>query len=224
MRVLPQFFRFAHVFRQAPDTCHGHQQNQTCITDPAQRHSDATIIFCTRNSWLSHRAWLQQSMNRPNKSSFRLVRSSFYWCSNWCLVMSAQTVGFWLFIRSVRGASLTYHGIQALLTPRKVAMTQRLFFVPVIPDFLTGPGFNNQWPDLTSFLPTCQVFFLMIFQSMLSDVSVNCWLLTFYPLRPRGLAFVARLPDITGITKKKMNFIANCLLPFRFAKEEKGGF
>ena len=41
-------------------------------------------------------------------------------------------------------------------------MTQRLFFVPVIPDFLTGPGRYNQRPDLTSFLPNCQGFYFYV--------------------------------------------------------------
>jgi hypothetical protein len=39
----------------------------------------------------------------------QLVRTSFYWCSNQRLMMSVQTVGFYLFIRSGRGASLSQH-------------------------------------------------------------------------------------------------------------------
>ena len=41
--------------------------------------------------------------------TLQLVKSSFYWCSNQCLMMSAQTVDFLLFIRSGRGASLSQH-------------------------------------------------------------------------------------------------------------------
>ena len=42
-------------------------------------------------------------------SFLQLVRSAFYWCSNQRLMISAQTVGFYLFIRSGRGASLSQH-------------------------------------------------------------------------------------------------------------------
>ena len=66
--------------------------------------------------------------------------------------MQFSKANFYPFIRSVRGASLTYHGIQALLTPRKVAMTQRLSWELVFPDIHAGPGHNNQQPDLTSLL------------------------------------------------------------------------
>ena len=43
---------------------------------------------------------------------------------------------------------------------------------------------------------TCQVFFLLIFQSTLNNVSTKSKLSTFYPLRPRGLAFATRLPKL----------------------------